>query len=183
MGEGRPMLPPKIAALYEEMEKVRGETLSALSGLTEEEFSRKAGEEWSAAQILHHLLMAETGTSKVIRKSIKSSGGGALPPYPADDSGFSVRTLPKPVGAYQAPESIRPENPPGKDDLLRLARETREQTAASFAMLATVDPRAATFPHPLFADLNLYEWPAVTVLMHEREHQGQIRELLARLRG
>jgi hypothetical protein len=22
-----------------------------------------------------------------------------------------------------------------------------------------------TFPHPLFTDLNLYEWPAVTVLM------------------
>ena len=179
--EQRPVLPPKIAALYGEMEKVRGETLSALSGLTEEEFSRKAEGEWSAAQILHHLLMAETGTSKVIRKSIKSSGG-ALPPYPADDSGLDVRKLPKPVGAYEAPESIRPENPPGKDDLLRLARETREQTAASFAMLATVDPRVATFPHPLFADLNLYEWPAVTVLMHEREHQGQIRALLTRLR-
>jgi hypothetical protein len=75
------------------------------------------------------------------------------------------------------------ENPPGKADLLRLARETREQTAASFAMLATVDPRAATFPNPLVGDLNLYEWPVVTILMHEREHQGQIRTLLARLRG
>ncbi|MGZ8441778.1 MAG: DinB family protein [Candidatus Deferrimicrobiaceae bacterium] len=173
-------LPPKLAALYGEMEKVRGETLSALSGLSEEEFSRTFEGEWSAAQILHHILMAETGTSKVIRKSIKSSSG-TLPPYPADDSGLSVRTLPKPVGAYQAPESTRPENPPGKEDLLRLARETREQTAASLGMLATVDPRAATFPHPLFADLNLYEWPVVTVLMHEREHRGQILRLLARL--
>jgi len=176
------MLPPKIAALYEDLEKVRGETLSALSGLTEEEFSRKVGEGWSAAQILHHILMAETGTSKVIRKSIKSSGG-TLPPYPADDSGLDVRKLPKPPGAYQAPESVRPEDPPGMGDLLRLARETREQTAVSFAMLSTVDPRAACFPHPLFGDLNLYEWPVVTVLMHERDHQGQIRALLPRLRG
>jgi len=182
MGEERPMLPPKIAALYGEMEKVRGETLSALSGLTEEEFSRNAGGEWSAAQILHHILMAETGTSKVIRKSIKSSGG-TLPPYPADDSGLEVRKLPKPVGAYQAPEAVRPEEPPGKGDLLRLARETREQTAVSFAMLATVDPRSAHFPHPLFGDLDLYEWPVVTVLLHERDHLGQIRKLLARLRG
>jgi len=176
------MMPPKIAALYEEMEKVRRETLSVVSGLTDEEFSRRVDGEWSAAQILHHLLMAETGTSKVIRKAIKSSAG-TLPTYPTDDSAIDVRKLPKPVGGYQAPEQIRPENPPGKDDLLRLARETREQTAASLAMLATVDPRAATFPHPLFADLNLYEWPAVTVLMHEREHQGQIRALQSRLRG
>ncbi len=180
--EKRPLMPPKLAALFGEMEEVRARTLSALSGLTEEEFSRRVDGEWSAAQILHHLLMAETGTSKVIRKSIKASGG-ALPPYPADDSGLDVRKLPKPVVTYEAPESIRPENPPGKDDLLRLARETREQTAVSFAILATVDPREATFPNPLFADLNLYEWPSVTVLMHEREHQGQIRRLLARLRG
>ena len=176
------MLPPKLAALYGEMEKVRGDTLSALAGLTEEEFSRKAGEEWTAAQILHHILMAETGTSKVIRKSIKLSGG-TLPPYPADDSGLEVRKLPKPVGAYQAPEAVRPGEPPGKDDLLRLARETRGQTAASFALLATVDPRAVAFPHPLFGDINLYEWPVVTVLMHERDHQDQILALLARLRG
>lgn len=176
------MLPPKLAALFQEMETVRGETLSTLSGLTEEEFSRKAGEDWSAAQILHHILMSETGTSKVIRKSVKSAAG-ALPPYPADDSGLEVRKLPKPVGAYQAPEMVRPVDPPGKDDLLRLARETREQTAASFAILATVDPRAISFPHPLFGDLNLYEWPVVNVLMHERDHQGQLRKGLARQKG
>lgn len=177
------MLPPKLAALYGEMEEVRGETLSALSGLTDEEFSRKVGGEWSAAQLLHHLLMAEIGTSKVIRKSIKTAAG-SLPPYPADDTVLEVRKLEKPLASYQAPAAVQPENPPGKADLLRLARETREQTASSFAILATVDPRAATFPHPLFgADPNLYEWPVLTVLMHERDHQGQIRELLARLRG
>jgi hypothetical protein len=177
------MLPPKLAALYEDLEKVRGETLSALSGLTDEEFSRKVEGEWSAAQILHHILMAEIGVSKVIRKVIKSAAG-SLPPYPADDAVLEVRKLEKPLAAYQAPAAVQPDDPPGKADLLRLARETRERTADSFSMLATVDPRAATFPHPMFgADQNLYEWPALTVLMHEREHQGQIRELLARLRG
>ena len=177
------MLPPKLAALYGEMEKVRGETLAALSGLTDEEFSRKIGGEWSAAQILHHILMSEIGVSKVIRKVIKSAAG-SLPPYPADDTVLEVRKLEKPLSAYQAPAAVQPENPPGKADLLRLARETREQTAASFSMLSTVDPRAATFPHPLFgAAPNLYEWPVLTVLMHERDHQGQIRELFVRLRG
>jgi len=177
------MLPPKLAVLYGEMEKIRGETLSALSGLTDEEFSRKVGEEWSAAQLLHHILMAEIGVSKVIRKVIKSAAG-SLPPYPADDTALEVRKLEKPLASYQAPAAVQPNNPPGKTDLLHLARETREQTAASFAMLATVDPRAATFPHPLFgADPNLYEWPVLTVLLHEQDHQGQIRELLSRLRG
>jgi hypothetical protein len=175
------MLPPKLAELFGEMEKVRGETLAVLSPLTEEEFSRGVPGGWSAAQLLHHILLAETGTSKVIRKAIKSSGG-TLPQYPADDSLLSVRELPGPVGAYQAPEFVRPDDPPGRDDLLRLARETRERTAESFSMLAAIDPRAASFPHPLFGELDLYEWPSVTILMHERDHQGQIRALLDRMR-
>lgn len=182
MGDGRPTLPPKLASLYGEMEAIRAETLSALTGLTDEEFSRNVGGEWSAAQILHHILMAEIGVSKVIRKVIKTAAG-SLPPYPADDAVLEVRKLEKPLASYQAPAAVQPDDPPGKADLLRLARETREQTAVSMAMLATVDPRAATFPHPLFAaDPNLYEWPVLTVLMHERDHQGQIRDLLARLR-
>jgi hypothetical protein len=176
------VLPPKLSALYEEMEKVREETLSVLSGLTEEEFSRPVGGEWSAAQILAHILMAETGTSKVIRRSIKLAGG-KLPPYPSDDSGICLRKLERPPGAYHAPEAAQPGTPPGKEELLKRAREAREQTAVSLAMLASVDPRAATFPHPLFGDLDLYEWPAATILAHERDHQGQIRTLLGRLRG
>ena len=176
------MLPRKLAELFGEMEKVREETLSSLSGLSGEELSRAEEGGWSAAQILHHLLMAETGTSKVIRKAIKSAGG-ALPSYPDDDSPLAVRELPKPVGAYQAPEFVRPDAPPGKDELLRLARETREQTAVSFSMLAAVDPRAARFPHPLYGELDLYEWPAVTILMHEKDHQEQLRALLERARG
>ena len=176
------MLPPKLAALYGGMERIRGETLSSLSGLTEEQFSRKAGEDWSAAQILHHILMAEISASKVIRKAIRTAAG-SLPPYPVDDSVLEVRKIPKPVSAYQAPEAVRPDEPPSKNELLRLARETREQTAASFAVLATVDPRAVTFPHPLFGDIDLYEWPVLAVLMHEQGHQDQIRTVLARLRG
>jgi hypothetical protein len=175
------MLPGKLAELFGEMEKVRGETLAALSGLSEDEMRRADGEDWSAAQILYHILMAEIGTSKVIRKAIKSAGG-TLPSYPEDDSRLSARKLSRPVGSFQAPESVRPKDPPGKDELLRLARETREQTAASFSLLAAVDPRSARFPHPLYGELDLYEWPSVTILMHERDHQNQLRELLDHLR-
>ncbi|MEW6719259.1 MAG: DinB family protein [Thermodesulfobacteriota bacterium] len=176
------MLPGKLAVLFGEMEAVRGETLGIVSGLTEEEMYRGAAGSWSAAQILYHLLLAETGTSKVIRKAIKSAEG-RLPSYPEDDSLLSVRELSAPVGSFQAPDLVRPDDPPGRNDLLRLARETRERTAESFSMLAAVDPRAARFPHPLYGELDLYEWPAVVILMHEKDHQGQLRALAARLRG
>jgi hypothetical protein len=39
--EGKLILPPKLAVLYGQMEEVRAETFSVLSGMTEEGFSRK----------------------------------------------------------------------------------------------------------------------------------------------
>jgi len=173
-------LPTKLAELWRDMEEVRERTLDILSGLTGEEFASREGEEWSAAQILAHLLMAETGTSKVIRKAIKTAG--TVPPYPAADSDLSARILRTLPAGMKAPEAAEPGTPPGKEELLRQARETRERTAASFAMLASVDPRAATFPHPLFGELNVYEWPAMTILAHERDHQAQLLALRSRLR-
>jgi len=139
-------LPPKLAVLFGEMEKVREETLSVLSGLTEEEFSRSVGGEWSAAQILHHILMAETGTSKVVRKAIKSAAG-TLPTYPAEDSALEVRELEKPPGAYQAPEAVRPEEPPGKADLLSLLGPRNTGTDCGLLRDAR-DRRSAFSPLP-----------------------------------
>jgi hypothetical protein len=49
--------------------------------------------------------------------------------------------------------------------------------------MTDVPDQRSVLPPKLAALYGEYEWPVVTVLMHEREHQGQIRKLLARLRG
>jgi PAP2 superfamily len=77
--------------------------------------------EWSAAQILHHILMLQTATNKVIRKSIRWSVG-TLARYRRDDSVFAPK-LPKPGRAYQATELVWLEDLPVKGDLVRFARE------------------------------------------------------------
>jgi DinB superfamily len=176
------MLPPKLAALFSNMEQVRAQTLVVVSGLSDEELFRGEGGEWSPRQILSHIPLAGTATSKVIRKAIKTAAR-TLPPYPPDDTELAVRRLPEPSGPRSAPESVRPGAPPGKEALLRQAREVREQTAATFAMLSGVDPRASTFPSAFFGEWNLYKWPAVIVLAHEKEHQAQLGVLLSRRRA
>lgn len=169
-------LPPKLDALCREMAHVRGETLRLLSLLSDEAFERREPGEWSAAEVLHHLIIAETGASKVIRKVLKDRAG-TLSPYPADDSGFCVREPRAPVGGLRAPEAAVPRDTPPREALLRLAAETREQTEKSLGMLAPFDPTAAAFPHPVLGDMTLYEWLAVIVVGHERGHHAQIRAI------
>jgi len=176
------MLPFKLKELWEEMEKARSRTLEMAGELSEAEFALRVGGDWSVAEILEHLLIAETGTSKVIRKCLKENAG-RLPPYPADDSVLAVRppeTSPERV--VTAPEAAIPKGGIGKEELLAQAASSRAQMRISLEMLAGADPRSVEFPHPLFGNINLYEWPCLIVLGHEKQHHAQIAEILRKLR-
>jgi len=175
------VLPRKLKELWDGMEKNREVTLGMVSGLSGEEFVDRAEGEWSIAEILEHLVLAETGTSKVIRKMLKENAG-TLPAYPADDAVLAVR---EPGGSRErmteAPEVALPKGSLGKEEILTSAAQAREATRASLEMLAGVDPRSVEFPHPFFGNMNLYEWPHRIIREHERQHHPQIEEILRRL--
>lgn len=175
------MLPRKLQELWDEMEKARGLTLGMADRLSEAEFALRTDGEWSVAEIVEHLLIAETGTSKVIRKCLKENAG-KLPPYPADDSVLAVRpprTPPEKVTT--APDAALPKGGVAREELLARAASTRAQTRVSLEMLSGADPRSVEFPHILFGDINLYEWPCLIVLGHERQHHAQIAGILRKL--
>lgn len=176
-------LPGKLLRMWEGMEENRAITLGMIGDLPADVFVRQPEGEWSISQILDHLVLAETGTSKLIRKMLKEKAG-SLPPYPEDDSVLAVR--PAEAGRERltvAPEVARPREHHGKDEILSLAASTREATRVSLGMLAGTDPRSLEYPHPLFGVLNLYEWLHRIVLEHERQHHPQIREIVRSLGG
>ncbi len=168
-----PVLPPKLSELLEAIEAVRRDTLllvgsSAGTGL----FAGISGE-WSPEELLEHLLLAEAGAGKVVRKVLRESGG-ALPHYPSDDSGIRVRQ-PVTFDGMEAPPSARPGAVESREALLAGAEATRAATRETLRMLAAVDPRAAEFPHHRFGPLNLYEWLAIVILEHEKGHRRQLQ--------
>jgi len=163
------------------MEESRRITLGMVSGLSAPEFVTRKEGEWSVAEILEHLVLAEKGTSKLIRKLMKENAG-KLPPYPADDSVLIVRETGRSgVPMTDAPEVAHPKGSHGKEEILKIAEQTREATHASLAMLAVADPRSVEFPHPYFGNMNLYEWPHRIIREHERQHHPQIERILRNL--
>jgi len=174
-------LPRKLKELWEGMEENRRVTLGMIADLPDDAFVRRDEGSWSIAEILEHLVLAETGTSKLIRKMLKENAG-KLPPYPVDDSGLAGRAPARPGERLtEAPDVARPKGSLGKGEILALAASTREATRVSIGMLAGADPRSVEFPHPFFGSMNLYEWPCWIILEHEREHHRQIREIVRKL--
>lgn len=175
------MLPKKLQELWEGMEAHRRITLGMVSGLSDAAFCHREEGEWSIAEILEHLVLAETGTSKVIRKVLKENAG-KLPAYPDDDTVLVVRETGRTREPMtEAPEAARPGGALGKEEILRLAAQAREATRTSLEMLSGADPRSAVFPHPFFGSMNLYEWPHRIIRDHERQHHPQIERILQRL--
>lgn len=176
-------LPGKLQQLWDGMEENRGITLGMIGTLPDDRFVQREGGEWSIAQILEHLVLAETGTSKLIRKLLKDRAG-TNPPYPEDDSVLAVRPAgPNRERLTETPEAARPKGGYGKEEILSRAASTREATRVSLGMLAGADPRSLEYPHPFFGAMNLYEWLCRIVLEHERQHHLQIREIVDTLGG
>lgn len=67
------MLPRKLQELWDGMEENRKITLGMVSGLSEAAFVRREEGEWSVSEILEHLVIAETGSSKLIRKATRET--------------------------------------------------------------------------------------------------------------
>ncbi len=177
------MLPKKLQELADGMEENRKAVLELVSGLSEDEFSARPEGEWSVAEVLEHMILSEIGTSKVIRKVLKENAG-KLPPYPADDSALAPRSFPGlSEEGRKSPEAALPKGGMGKTELLALAARSREETLRSIAMMAGADPRSGLFPHASLGSLNLYEWAALIVLGHQRQHLRQIETIVRAVRG
>jgi hypothetical protein len=133
---------------------------------------------WSAAEIVDHLAVVETGVSKLVHVML-SRHPGPLPRETATDSvlhrldhlGLEARTR-----RIAAPAAVQPR--PGVTRAMALADLERSR-ARLLETLEGADGVALgtfSFPHPLLGPLDLYQW-LLFLAQHERRHTHQIAEI------
>src|SRR3990172_9018332 len=104
-------LPLPLETLWNELQSVRADIRKELEGCPQAQADWRPGQaDWSAGEIVHHLLLAEVGTGKLTSKLLKEAGPG-LAADPADLT--ALRPLPSRVaGPTEAPPGGRPESRP-----------------------------------------------------------------------
>jgi hypothetical protein len=170
-------LPPAIDGLWNELQDVRAQILKEIEGLSQSQVDWRPSErDWSVGELIHHLTLAEVATGKLTSKLLKDAGDAARP-FPAGLTGFAP--LPqRPPGPAEAPPVVRPEHGHAVDELLSTFKQTRERSRQSIERLATVDPRALTWPHPAFGALDLGQWWLLQA-HHDADHLTQLRTVKA----
>ena len=168
-------LPAALEAIARDLDAARAEVLREADGLSQAQADwRPTVDDWSVAEILHHLTLAEINTGKLTSKLLKDTGS-AVAPYPPDLPAFAP--VPAwPPGPREAPPVVRPEAGHPIGQLVQDMRTTRERSRQSLERLATVDPRAFTWRHFAFGEMDLGQWWMLQAL-HDRDHLQQIRRI------
>lgn len=172
-------LPPVVEALWSELQAARQKILKEVEGLSQAQADWRPSErDWSVAEILHHLMLAEINTGKLTTKLVKEAdAAGKLRPYPPALTAFAPLP-PWPPGPMEAPPVVRPEKGHPIGQLLADMKAARERSRQSIERLGSVDPRPLKWKHFALGDLDLAQW-WVLQARHDGDHLQQLQAVKA----
>jgi hypothetical protein len=185
-----------VADIYRANEEVRARLIARVEALDEETQNFRAGEQaWTVAEIVEHLATLEHRLSQLAAMMVgkaesvaaaaaggdAATGGGDgaaggaphFKPFSLEEQVEQARTQ-----KFVAPDEVRPRGGLSVADSLARLRKSRAAFEALRPRVERVDLSAATYPHPAFGPLNLYQWLAF-IGIHEQRHLDQIERLLA----
>ncbi|HXX20754.1 MAG TPA: DinB family protein [Candidatus Acidoferrum sp.] len=157
----------------------RDNLLRTVRGLSREQLQFKpAPDRWSVADCLEHLILVENrrigeGIPAALQQTVDPARRSA---YEGRDEEL-VHLVAGRVQRAQAPEPVRPTGRWPHDRLIPELEAVRERSADLVAM-TQANLRQYFSPHPLFGDLDCYQW-LLLVAAHSDRHRAQIEELIA----
>ena len=159
------------------LDTVHAKLSTAIRTTNPDLFSRRPSEnEWSIAEVVQHLCLAEERVIKDLRKSLENGSAKV---------GFLKKLIPMKIISLRlvrvkAPKAVTPANPPPMDELLRTYDQVRAELKQLCAEYGHARLKGVCFKHPFLGDID--GAAAVSMLgFHEERHYKQIREILKKL--
>jgi hypothetical protein len=146
-------------------------------GLTAEQLNHKpAPDRWSVGENLEHVVLVERRSAGFVATSIKQPiDPSRRSGYPGSHEGLVAlvrdRSHPR-----RGPEAVQPRGGKPLDQLLQDYDAARKVTREIVAKPDT-DLRAYFAPHPVFGDLDCYQWILV-MSAHSDRHRAQSQEVI-----
>jgi uncharacterized damage-inducible protein DinB len=172
------MSPAERELALRHLAESRDRLLRMAQGLTREQLHYCAAPgRWTVAECLEHIVMVEGRIFDRIQKALEDG------PDPSKRSALEgqddalVAGAANRVGRLQAPEVLVPTGRWPDEQLLQEFEAARERTR-DFAASTQADLRRHFFKHPMFGDLDLYQW-LLMISAHCDRHSAQSEEVMA----
>jgi uncharacterized damage-inducible protein DinB len=163
-------------SLLKNLTESRDRLLGSVRSLSNEQrHYRPSPDRWSVAEIVEHLTTVEGRILGLIGKSLEA------PPDFAKRSALEDQALLTDVAGritrFKAPDFLVPTGRLKDEELLRAFEAARQRTY-DFARTTDGDLRHHFAPHPVFGDLDAYQW-LMLLAAHCDRHKAQGEEVMA----
>jgi hypothetical protein len=158
------------------LDSIHQQLLATVTPLDDKRFSqRPSANEWSVAEVVHHLCLVEERVIADLEKGLASEPAKV---------GFLSRLIPTSIVAsrvirVKAPKAVLPNNAPAKLQLLESFDAARRKLKELCARYGSKRLRQVTLNHPFFGKID-GNTALSFVGYHELRHYKQIREILKR---
>lgn len=171
-------LHPGLLGAWSLVEEVRHELLGAIRPLSGIQWAfRPDARQWCIGEIVEHLLLAEIGSSKMVRKLIR--GAYQNVPFPEHARLCGVELDRYPFGSLDAPRVLVPGSLRQRTALGSELGVAHERFRSELAQFRGDDPEVLRSPDPATGEwFTLGGWVKLQA-WHEKHHVSQIRRLMA----
>ncbi len=172
--QGPGALHPTLQRGWQFAEKVRAALLETIRPLTSTQwvFRRQDNSSWSIGEVVEHLLRAEIGTSKMVRKLIR--GDYRTQEFPVAAALYTGELDRYPYGRLQAPGDLALGPPGSQAELERSLAIAHARLRAELERFRGDDPEILRSPDPATAVwYTLGGWVKLQA-WHEAHHLAQI---------
>lgn len=157
------------------LEKTREGYLHTARSLSREQLQYKpAPDRWSVAEVLEHIIIVERRVLGSIKKTVQQAPNT---PKSTFEDEFLVSRVATRNGRFKGPDVLMPKGQ-WPEDQLPLEFEAVRRRSIEFAGATQAELRQHTFPHPLFGELDCYQW-LLLIPAHCERHLAQAAEVMA----
>jgi hypothetical protein len=158
------------------LERLQQAITAASSGMTSDELTRHEEGKWSVAEVLEHLYLTYTGTSKAFERCLKGGNPlGGVSTFKQRVSTFVLTGLGYFPKGRKSPEQVSPRGMPVEDLIANIG----PQIAAMDKVIAQCEERYGSrvklLDHPVLGPLTARQWRKFHWI-HGRHHIKQILE-------
>jgi len=160
------------------LEESRKEFLSAIDGLTEQQWKWKPSpERWSVSEVAEHVVLAEAGQFGNVQKAIGSPPQADWEEQTKGKTAILEMVMAPRLGKAQAPEPIVPKGGMTAAQVSERFEKQRSEIV-KFATGTDVPLKQFILNNPFFGPLNGYHW-LIYAPLHTMRHDKQIAEIKA----
>jgi hypothetical protein len=160
-----------------QLEDLRQRIDKAIAGMTVDDLSRRPEGKWSAADVLEHLSLTYSGTTRGFGKCLQGGRPLATGLLLKQRLGIWLVTglgyLP---GGRQAPVSVRPQGASAEDVARDIGRKVAEMDKAIADCESRYGEGTRLLDHPILGPLTAHQWRRFHVV-HGKHHLKQIDAL------